>query len=204
LFAAGCGGDGTTGNSLPRLAFQAPVADLEGPVGMSIDIRLWADDSDDEAVAEIYADRDGDPATTGDRVLIADDLIENDGEVLEVTWNSAGAPEGAYHLLAIIRDGSGDAVVQVCPSKVSVWDTYPHDHENIVLKDVQGNAIPVGSTVPYSPRQTCGGCHDVDEIANGYHFQQGRTDEEGRIQAKNDFFADGRSWLKSDGMYGKW
>ena len=78
------------------------------------------------------------------------------------------------------------------------------DHTNIVLKDRLGNPLTVDATEPYSPRQTCGTCHDVDSIANGYHFQQGRTDENGTIQTATDFFGDGRDWLLSDGMYGKW
>ena len=82
--------------------------------------------------------------------------------------------------------------------------TVAQGHENIVLRDVLGTPLTVDSTAPYSPRQTCGACHDVDAIANGYHFQQGRTDPHGAIQTKDDFYADGRDWLKSDGMYGKW
>ncbi|MEW6073763.1 MAG: hypothetical protein AB1726_14355 [Planctomycetota bacterium] len=78
------------------------------------------------------------------------------------------------------------------------------DHSNIVLLDRLGNPLLVASTEPYSPRQTCGPCHDVDAIANGYHFQQGRTDRFGDVQTTDDFFGDGRIWLKSDGMYGKW
>ena len=78
------------------------------------------------------------------------------------------------------------------------------DHTNIVLKDRWGNPLQADSTEPYSPRQTCGACHDVDAIANGYHFQQGRTDKDSNVQCREDFFGDGRDWLKSDGMYGKW
>ena len=77
-------------------------------------------------------------------------------------------------------------------------------HSNIVLRDVLGNPLTAASTTPYSPRQTCGECHDIDAIANGYHFQQGRTDAHGAIQTADDFNGDGRDWLKSDGMYGKW
>ena len=44
----------------------------------------------------------------------------------------------------------------------------------------------------------------MDAIANGYHFQQGRTDASGAVVTKDDYFADGRGWLKSAGMYGKW
>lgn len=77
-------------------------------------------------------------------------------------------------------------------------------HENIVLRDRWGSPLTVASTEPYSPRKTCGECHDIDAIANGYHFQQGRTDAHGDIQMADDFNGDGRDWLKSDGMYGKW
>lgn len=77
-------------------------------------------------------------------------------------------------------------------------------HGQIVLRDRLGLPLTATSTEPYSPRATCGECHDVDAIANGYHFQQGRTDAHGVVVAKDDYFQDGRTWLKSPGMYGKW
>lgn len=78
------------------------------------------------------------------------------------------------------------------------------DHFDVPLKDRFGGSISPESTEPYSPRKTCGTCHDIDHIANGYHFQQGRTDSSGQIIVKEDFFADGRKFIKSPGMYGKW
>ncbi|MCC7140147.1 MAG: hypothetical protein IT460_17130 [Planctomycetes bacterium] len=78
------------------------------------------------------------------------------------------------------------------------------DHTAIVLRDRLGQPIALGSKEPYSPRETCGGCHDVDAMANAYHFQQGRTTAAGTIQTKSDFYGDNRPWLGSDGMYGKW
>jgi hypothetical protein len=82
----------------------------------------------------------------------------------------------------------------------------PFQHSSITLRDVHGDPILMGSNVPYSPRRTCGvsGCHDVDVMANGYHFQQGRTDMDGNIVTKDDYFDDGRTFIKSAGMYGKW
>ncbi len=77
-------------------------------------------------------------------------------------------------------------------------------HENVVLVDRLGNPITATSKEPYSPRMTCGGCHDMTKIANAYHFQQGRTDLAGNIVVKEDYFGDGREWLLSAGMYGKW
>jgi hypothetical protein len=49
---------------------------------------------------------------------------------------------------------------------------------------------------PYSPRQTCGACHDYDKITKGYHFQQGWD----RIK---DDFNPKKPWVLSDGMLGK-
>lgn len=49
---------------------------------------------------------------------------------------------------------------------------------------------------PYSPRQTCGACHNYDEITKGYHFQQGWD----RIK---DNFDPKKPWVLSDGMMGK-
>ena len=77
-------------------------------------------------------------------------------------------------------------------------------HQDVTLRDTLGRPIPVGSQEPYSPRETCGDCHWVDMIANGYHFQQGRTDEIGRILVADDYFGDGRNYVRSPGMYGKW
>lgn len=77
-------------------------------------------------------------------------------------------------------------------------------HQDVVLRDHTGQALAPGSTQPYSPRHTCGGCHDIDGISNGYHFQQGRTDMAGNIVVGDDWFADGRDYVRSPGMYGKW
>jgi hypothetical protein len=67
----------------------------------------------------------------------------------------------------------------------------------VVLKDRAGNSLAVGSTTAYSPEATCGGCHDVATITMGYHFQQG-------ADVVSDTYNPTKSWLLSDGMYGKW
>lgn len=51
---------------------------------------------------------------------------------------------------------------------------------------------------PYSPRQTCGACHNYDEITKGYHFQQGWN------VIRDDFGVKSKKpWVLSDGMLGK-
>lgn len=77
-------------------------------------------------------------------------------------------------------------------------------HADIPLRSESGALIMAGSTEPYSPRATCGACHDVDQAASGYHFQQGRLDAAGAVQTQDDFYNDGRGFVRSDGMYGKW
>ncbi len=79
-------------------------------------------------------------------------------------------------------------------------------HVPFPLRDYQGNVIRLMSQAPYSGRQTCavGGCHDVDHITNGFLFQQGRTDLAGNIIMKDDYWGDGRDWIKSPARYGTW
>ena len=57
--------------------------------------------------------------------------------------------------------------------------------------------------MPYSPKKTCGGCHDYNQITNGYHFQQGRTDGTRKIVI-SDTFDPKYPWNLSTGMYGKY
>jgi hypothetical protein len=76
-------------------------------------------------------------------------------------------------------------------------------HETVTLKGYDGMELTIDSKEPYSPKQTCGECHDYDEITNGYHFQQGRTNGSGKI-VMSDTFNRKKPWIKSDGMFGKW
>ncbi len=68
------------------------------------------------------------------------------------------------------------------------------------LRDEQGRVInPVtgeNADQPYSPRQTCGACHDYDKIVQGYHFAQGKgepptADQTARV-----------AWTSTPGNYG--
>jgi hypothetical protein len=99
---------------------------------------------------------------------------------------------------------------------------------DISLKDVDGNVIRVGEPArPYSPKQTCGRCHNYESdpvsvskqqtvagVANpayavpvashgasaGYHFQQGMNVEWSQVQ--RDFYKV-PSFTSSPGMVGK-
>ena len=75
-------------------------------------------------------------------------------------------------------------------------------HPRIVLKGFDGDPLTLESKVPYSPRKTCGACHDYTRITNGYHFQQGRTDGTGKIVI-SDTSSPKFPWNLSSGMFGK-
>ncbi len=205
MLAAGCDGDDPVPvNAAPTVNVTSPQTDMDVGVGGVVPVTFADDDPDNDAMTDVFADLDGNLATTGDQFALGTDLDEQDGTAKTINWDTTGVPEGAYFIIIVTDDGVNPAVTTVCPGRVSVWNTWPRDHTNILLRDHQGNAIQLGSTEPYSPRETCGACHDIDEIANGYHFQQGRTDQTATIHMKDDFNSDGRTWLKSDGMYGKW
>ncbi len=108
----------------------------------------------------------------------------------------------------------GAWAIAICPAVSLAAHPFP-----VTLKDASGNSIdPATSTVPYSPERTCGACHDTHLIAQGYHFQQGRTNGAGYLNVSDTFAgammtpdASGNStlgagawWKLSDGMYGKW
>ena len=76
------------------------------------------------------------------------------------------------------------------------------EHPKIILRGFDGIPLTVESKIPYSPKKTCGDCHDYFRITNGYHFQQGRTDGKGNIVI-NDLFDPAYPWNLSSGMFGK-
>jgi len=68
------------------------------------------------------------------------------------------------------------------------------------LRDEEGNVInPVAgenADKPYSPKQTCGKCHDYDKITQGYHFMQGKGEEPTADQKARCL------WASTPGNYG--
>ncbi|MDH7602925.1 MAG: hypothetical protein QHI38_12330 [Armatimonadota bacterium] len=73
-------------------------------------------------------------------------------------------------------------------------------HPAIELLDYSGRPIDPNSSSapPYSPRQTCGACHDYEKISKCYHVQLGAD------QISDDYGAKiGRPWISSNGMFGR-
>ena len=124
------------------------------------------------------------------------------GGTVKLNQRTTGSPVLLASLLAALNAacGGGEAP-DAKPTDTSRAALSTHHTTEatgaVVLKDRLGNPIARGSTTPYSPEKTCGGCHDFSVITQGYHFQQGK-------QVVADNYNPGKPWLLSDGMYGKW
>jgi hypothetical protein len=106
--------------------------------------------------------------------------------VLAVPWTgSEFVPQAAY-LNDPMQVSTRVSVDGVCPP--------------FYLYDEQGNVInPVSdenADRPYSPKQTCGKCHDYNKTTEGFHFQQGRGEKPDPLTAERCL------WVTSPGNYG--
>jgi nitrate/TMAO reductase-like tetraheme cytochrome c subunit len=72
-------------------------------------------------------------------------------------------------------------------------------HQDVWLRNEQGDRITatLNSIDPYSPRKTCGTCHNYSIITSGYHFQQG-------FDVMKDRYDERKPWILSPGMFGNW
>jgi len=68
------------------------------------------------------------------------------------------------------------------------------------LYDESGNVIDpvhgINADRSYSPKQTCGKCHDYKKTTEGFHFQQGRGEKPTALTAERCL------WVTSPGNYG--
>ncbi len=96
------------------------------------------------------------------------------------------------------RDNSTDAAAQTTGTLVAMSGA----HVAVYLRDVAGNTIDtsVVDAAAYSPKQTCGYCHDYSTIEDGYHFQQGADFLDDNYGTNHGSHA----WVTSPGMIGKW
>lgn len=69
---------------------------------------------------------------------------------------------------------------------------------DVPLRGFDGQFLTAASTEPYSPKETCGGCHEYATVTKGYHFQQG-WDELYTAAQKAE-----KPWVHGPGMAGKW
>lgn len=69
---------------------------------------------------------------------------------------------------------------------------YLYDEDGNVINPVAG----INADKPYSPRQTCGKCHDYEKITEGFHFQQGKD------EIASGTYAERYQWVTTPGNYG--
>ena len=90
-------------------------------------------------------------------------------------------------------------LICIVPAGLCLTQAFAGTHGDVALKNELGEPIRPdrNAAEPYSPRQTCGGCHGYAIITSGYHFQQG-------FDQMSDRFDPKKPWVLSPGMYGKW
>ena len=99
---------------------------------------------------------------------------------------------------------------------IAIWGIRNYKNEKIIISrdlitqsgvcppfnlfDEDGNIIDpvngINADKPYSPKQTCGKCHDYDKITQGFHFQQGKD------EVASGTLADRYQWVSHPGNYG--
>jgi len=98
--------------------------------------------------------------------------------------------------LALVSAGGGSAASEEAGVQPRISGVCPpfflRDEKGKVIHPAQGQ----NATEPYSPKQTCGACHDYDKITEGWIFQQGRG------EAPTPEMAQRYRWVTSPGNYG--
>jgi len=102
-----------------------------------------------------------------------------------------------YYLILIVL--SSFSFIDFFPMAIS---SQTPSHEKIILRGFDGAPLTLESNAPYSPKKTCGACHDYNLITKGYHFQQGRTDVTGKT-VLSDTYDPKYPWNLSAGLFGK-
>lgn len=67
-----------------------------------------------------------------------------------------------------------------------------YDENNNIIDPIHN----INSDKPYSPKQTCGKCHDYEKITQGFHFQQGKNEKATGVLAER------YQWVSNPGNYG--
>ena len=93
LFLAACGGGG--GSPPATLDILAPDAPLTVALGAPVEITYRGN----RTGTTLLADRDGDPATTGDQYVIAANRPDPGGAEERVVWDTTGVDGGTYRIL---------------------------------------------------------------------------------------------------------
>lgn len=110
-------------NVPPTVSVTGPASDRDAGMGCLVRLEWVDDDPDDAARTTLFADGDGDLATTADRHTIATDRAEQNGTPQSVDWDTAGVPEGTYSIIAVTSDGVYAPAEATAVGKVTLVDT---------------------------------------------------------------------------------
>jgi hypothetical protein len=156
---AACGGGGGTANAAPTVAFVEPDQAVQLGLGAPLQITYRDDDPDSVATTTLYADIDGDLATTNDQVVIAVDRPDQDGAEQTITWDTTGAPSGVYGLYAVATDGvttvQADAGVAITLGTGNVPPTVSLGPEEDMSPSARGSTSrsPTSTTIRTTSRR---------------------------------------------------
>jgi hypothetical protein len=98
----------------------------------------------------------------------------------------AFAREQASLAVDTAYDQARQDAMGICPP------IFLRDENGAIINPVAG----INAGAPYSPKQTCGKCHDYDKITRGFHFQQGKGEK------MTPEYAATYPWCTSPGQYG--
>ena len=87
------------------------------------------------------------------------------------------------------------------PLRTDSQSRYVH---RIELLGPNGEVLKPNSKEPYSPRYTCGLCHDYKAILSGYHFQAGHPGQTGGRHGEPWFLADEMARVQMPISYRPW
>jgi len=115
--AASCSG---SGNAAPTLSILQPSVGALLATGALVQIDYMDSDGDDVALTDLYADADGAPATTADRIAIAIGRPDANGATQTVFWDTTGVASGTYFIVGVTDDGAHVPVVAVAAGPVTL------------------------------------------------------------------------------------
>jgi hypothetical protein len=118
-------------------------------------------------------------------------VFANPGQAQAVAWLSIG-----WSVLCWIQPARAD-------------ERYRSDSDarylhHINLYDVDNQKITPGSTRPYSPLNTCGRCHDYEQISHGWHFNAFQPDSLDGRQGESWIWTDDRTGTQLPLTYRDW
>ncbi len=145
--------------------------------------------------------QEGKPFPPGKRLIVSSILTVAFSVSLTLTCANAGPPQQDKYAL---RDRAGNRINQ----QLDMNDTI-----------TMANGAVYAAGPAYSPKQTCGVCHDYDAITKAYHFTQGvgigdaspegvgvsdHWSDENQNGTPYKYLANAYGHLLSGGQYGAW